>query len=192
MIFKTEDYENIIKMLEENKQDRKTILKKIIKGLKSSNDNEEYYELVHNASKSLNKTIELIKYLDYTNSLRISLMSLDKLKIKYLVDLELLPNDNEVINNNLNEKFYDLYFKNYLNIEFRTILEEVFPYIGIRFYDTHQERFRIDMEYLLYSIHFVDDSKTYKKINTIKVALDICPKDYFIYCNTYFCKSKDY
>lgn len=215
MIFKTEDYENIIKMLEENKQDRKTILKKIIKGLKSSNDNEEleanifnvndaliwngynmkfdnfdnevefdneeYYELVHNASKSLNKTIELIKYLDYTNSLRISLMSLDKLKIKYLVDLELLPNDNEVINNNLNEKFYDLYFKNYLNIEFRTILEEVFPYIGIRFYDTHQERFRIDMEYLLYSIHFVDDSKTYKKINTIKVALDICPKDYFIY-----------
>ena len=53
MIFKTEDYENIIKMLEENKQDRKTILKKIIKGLKSSNDNEELEANIFNVNDAL-------------------------------------------------------------------------------------------------------------------------------------------
>lgn len=145
-------------------------------------ENDDYIDLVLNSTKSIYKTEELIKYLKHVSDSRLSLQSLNRLKIAFLIELKLLPNDNKIINENKNKTLYDLYYLNYKNEEIKNIIESTFINLGINNIKEYYMQFKVDLEYLLYTINFSKSkSKPYMKINTIKVALNICPKDYYIW-----------
>lgn len=74
---------------------------------KKEYENDDYIDLVLNSTKSIYKTEELIKYLKYVSDSRLSLQTLNRLKIAFLIELKLLPNDNKIINENKNKTLYD-------------------------------------------------------------------------------------
>lgn len=142
---------------------------------------EEFVTSLKGVSKSVNSTQKLVGFLNKERDYRLTLSSLQRLKTSFLIDLKILPSNNEIINENKDKKFYDLYFLNYNNLELREILDSSFKLLGLDYIECDYMRFRIDMEYVLYSINFKEKSQTYKRINTIKVGLNICPRKYYIW-----------
>jgi hypothetical protein len=96
-----------------------------------------------------------------------------------LISLNYLPN-NEFFNAHCNDSIRDVFFANYLNDEIRTTIVSFLENIGFEYASLAYNEFRIDMEYLLWSIEEKDPNKGYLKVNTIKVARQIAPKEYFI------------
>ena len=142
-------------------------------------DVEEYGLLITNVSKSKDKTKSLIEYLDKINDQRLTLASIHMLKVKHLIELGYLPNDNNVINDNNKLSLKDLFFIYYSNKEIHDIVIEALSRIGIEYAMLEYFDFIFDIEYLLWSIEEKDKNYGYLKSNTLKVALNIAPKEYF-------------
>ncbi len=142
-------------------------------------DINEYNKLITNVTKSKDKTLKLIKYLDEINDHRLTFASLHMLKVKYLIDLNYLPSDNDIINSNLKLSFKELFFSYYDNKNLKKILVKTLSNIGIKYAECEYFDFIIDIEYLLYSIEENDPNYGYIKSNTLKVAFNITPKEYY-------------
>lgn len=142
-------------------------------------NNEEYCSLIENVTKSKDKTEKFIQYLNDVNDFRLSFCSLHALKTKFLVELNILPKNNKYINENLNSNLRDLFFNSYFKNEYNIILP-CLEKVGISYPTLNYMIFRIDMEFLLWSLEQNDKSKGYIKTNTIKIAFNIAPKNYFI------------
>ena len=143
--------------------------------------NIDYVNKIEKITMSKNKTKELIMYLNEVSDYRLTLSSLQRLKIEFLMELDILPKDNDIINQYSKRFFYDLYFEHYDNLELRNILDNSFIKLGLKWIECDYMRFRMDMEYVLYSMNFNEKYETYKRINTIKVGLNICPRTYFVW-----------
>jgi len=139
---------------------------------------DEYKELIKDASKSKSKTIELIKYIKDINDYRLSLATLFRLKIRHLIQIELLPNDNEIINKDLSKDLYNLYFENYNNENIKKIIESIFPELGINYCNFDYMIFRLDMELLLWNIS-TKEKGAYLKANSLRVYFEITPIEYY-------------
>ncbi len=143
-------------------------------------NSEQYISLITNASKSKNKTAELINYLNDIKDCRLSFASIHALKIKFLVELGILPNNSEYINSHLNENIRDLLFESFNDDEDDSeLLIDSLEKIGFEYTNLPYFKFWLDMEYLLWTIQRVDPRKGYIKVNTIKVAFGIAPRMYF-------------
>lgn len=162
-------------------------------------DNNEYWNIASNVGKSLDKTKELISYLKDVCDFRLSFASLHMLKVKYLISIRLLPSDNDFINAHSQFNLRDLLFtareKN--DSAFESIIN-ILDEVGISYASLGYMRFRLDVEYLLWSIEQTDANYGYIKVNTLKIALNMAPKEYFehdgkLYYNYKFSKStRDY
>lgn len=142
----------------------------------------KYNELCSNTSKSKNKTKNLIDYLNSINSFRLSLATLHKLKVKYLIELGYIK-ENDYINKYVDKDLKTLLFHAYEeDINTKEYLINILPNFGIKYSTLEYVRFKLDMEYLLWTIE-KNDNKAYIKVNTLKVALNIAPKEYFIFNN---------
>lgn len=141
---------------------------------------EEYFSLTSQTSKSLKKTEKLIEYLTTTNDFRISFASLHCLKIQNLILLGYLSNSS-FFNSLEKENVYNVYFSNYQkNLEIQNEIERFFDQIGIHYLYTPSYRFKVDMEYLLWSMNKKDHTKKlFMKQNTIRVAFSITPKEIY-------------
>ena len=157
-------------------------------GKKVRFDKEYYGELVKNVTKSVSRTRELMMYLNKLNYSQISLASLNFIKIKHLFALGYFKDtDNPYFEAMMEHNLYNTYFLTYTEPSMyafrhakKYIENNVFSDIGISYCDLSYMEFRLDIEYLLYTIKFSYVSKDYyKKINTLKVALNITPS--FIY-----------
>ena len=162
-------------------------------------DSEKYEELCSNVGKSKDKTEELIEYLKNINDFRLGLASIHMLKVKYLIALGYLSEDNEFIKANSNLDLRTLLFKSYeYDLEAKTIIVESLEDFGIPYSTLEYMEFRLDVEYLLWTIERDDPNRGYLKVNTFKVALNLAPKEYFVrngkcYYNEKFSKvTKDY
>ena len=158
---------------------------------------QEFQNLVIQNTKSEEKTKEYINYLSEVSNSMLSIAMMNRIKVKYMIKLNMLPDNSEIINKYRNKSLNDLYFMNYFNDEIKEIVEKTFPQIGINYCKCIYMRFRLDMEFLLYSLIFNDPEKGYMKVNTIKVALNINPKEHFTWngksyykedITTYLCK----
>lgn len=162
------------------------------KNAKKQFDSGVYNDLMTNTTKSKNKTEELINYLNDVDDYRLSFASLHALKTKYLIELGLLPNDNEWINSFYNDSFRDLLFKSFIDhYEINDILMDVCEKMGLKYIRLGYMQFWLDMEWLLWTIELADQRNGHIKVNTIKVAFCIAPKIFFerenkIYYDTSF------
>lgn len=140
---------------------------------------DEYNELITNTSKSKNKTQELIKFLNGIRDDRLTFISLHALKTKYLIELGILPSNNEWINTRSGENFRDLMFESLSTEEEQySIVMDAAEKIGIEYIRLSYMQFWLDMEWLLWTIEKADPRKGHIKVNTIKVAFGITPKLY--------------
>lgn len=143
-------------------------------------DNEKYFSLVKNASKSTNKTLDLVNYLHSIEDSRLILVSLHCLKVSRLIKLSLIP-DTNFYKEHENDNLYDLFFTYYQQEDIFNELCSTLKNIGLKYINEDFMRFRLDMEYLIYSMRKKDKSKDlFKKQNTIRVAFAIAPKTFFI------------
>ena len=141
---------------------------------------DEYIASITNASKSKNKTAELINYLNKIKDHRLAFASIHALKVKLLVELGVLPSDSEFINSRLNWNLRDLLFESFDdNDDIRELLISALEKIGFDYVILPYFRFWLDMEYLLWFIERADSRKGHIKVNTIKVAFGIAPRIYF-------------
>lgn len=145
-------------------------------------DRFEYASLVHGIGKSLNQTLKLMQYLREVHDFRLTLSSMHFIKIKYLIQAGLMNVDNPLLDDFCNSDLYNTYFTcvSHLNDEkydhlLRHIQKNIFPLMGEEYahQDFDYKNFQLDMEYLLYTISLNDDKDAYKRINTLKVALNI-------------------
>lgn len=148
-------------------------------------DKDEYALVIENSTKSKDKTNNLILYLKEVNDWRLSLCSLHALKTKYLVELGILPSDNVYINNNLKSNLRDLFFNAYFSKDYDVILP-CLEKVGILYSTLNYMIFRLDIEFLLWSIEQKDKNKGFIKANTIKIAFNIAPLDFFIRNDKYY------
>ena len=161
-------------------------------------DSETYYNLITNVTKSKDKTNQLITYLREVGDRRLTLSSIHLLKIRYLIDLEYLPNDNDLINQSRNMSLKDFFNLNFYNKEIKNMIIKLFTKLGILYAELNFDLFAIEVEHLLWTIERDDNNYGYLKVNTLKVALNIAPKEYFEkdgkqYYNPKFSKvTKDY
>lgn len=143
-------------------------------------DLKKYETLCLNVGKSQEKTENLISYLKDVNDFRLGLASIHMLKVKYLISLGYLPDNIEFINNNSNLDLRALLFKSYeYDLEAKAIIIESLEYFGIPYPTLEYMEFRLDVEYLLWTIERNDPSRGYLKVNTLKIALNIAPKEYY-------------
>ena len=141
---------------------------------------EEYVALITNASKSKNKTSDLIKYLNDLNDHRLIFASIHALKVNFLVELGVLPTNNEFINHRLNGNFRDLMFESFdTDSDSHEIIMDAAEKIGLEYARLSYLQFWLDMERLLWTIEKVDPRKGHIKVNTIKVAFGIAPRIFF-------------
>lgn len=153
-------------------------------------DSTEYGDLVANVTKSKDKTKELCIYLAEMDNNILTLSSLHFIKFKHLVNAGIFKYYNEykpIIDMNL----YDIYMMCYTNLYddvlgnkkfIKLMIEKFLMNIGMRYVQLNYMEFRMDMEYLLWTITKKDKSKdAFKKINTIKVAFSIADKQYFMW-----------
>lgn len=149
-------------------------------GNRESFDNEKYFSLVKNASKSTNKTLDLINYLRSIGDSRLILVSLHCLKVSRLIKLCLIP-DIDFYKEHKNDNLYDLFFTYYQQEDIFNELCSTLKNIGLKYVNEDFMKFRFDMEYLIYSMKNKDKSKDlFKKQNTLRIAFAIAPKTYFI------------
>lgn len=141
---------------------------------------EEYVSLITNVSKSKNKTEELIKLLVEINDHRLIFASIHALKVKFLIELGILPNNNGWINSKTSYSFRDLLFESFEseNDAYDLILDAA-EKIGLEYIRFSYMKFWLDMEWLLWTIEDNDIRKGHIKVNTIKVAFGIAPRIYF-------------
>ena len=139
-----------------------------------------FFDLTSQPTKSLQKTKDLITYLSKTNDFRVSFACLHCLKVQNLMILNFLPS-NPFFESLKKENIYNAYFSNYQNnSEVQKHIEDFFNLIGIHYLSSSSFRFKMDMEYLLWTMNKKDHSKTlYIKQNTIRVAFNISPKEIF-------------
>lgn len=146
-------------------------------------NNSDYYNIVSNATKSKQKTNELLSYISEVDDFRLTLNAMNFIKIKNLVALGLFDDTVYYIRDNLNDSLYEFYMKlfkvenNELSF-FKWELEDWLKNIGLRWLECNYMQFRMDMEYLLFTI--LKNKNDYLKLNTIKVAFSICPREYLI------------
>lgn len=147
-------------------------------------DHIEYRKKVNQVTKSNKKTLELAKYLWEHNNWRLSLFSLQFLKIARLISIKALP-DIEALRNIDFLSVYDAYMSclsNYVLFDNYEIvkkeLEKFMEYIGIRDANEEYMRFRLDLEYLLWTIKDKNFDADYKKINTIRIGFSLLPIQY--------------
>ena len=149
-----------------------------IKNDKPKFDGDVYESLTGNVTKSKAKTQALIDYLAQLSNHILTLASMYLLKVRHLIDLGYLPDDNDTINAQANLTLQDLLFENYFDKAVKHAVQEALARMGIPDIYGGYNEFRLDVEYLLWTI---DKSKGagYMKINTVKVALNIAPRQFF-------------
>lgn len=161
-------------------------------------DSKTYCELITNVTKSKDKTNQLMTYLRDVGDRRLTLSSIHLLKIRYLIDLGYLPTDNEIIIQNKNMSLRDFFNIYFYDKEIKAMIIKLFTKIGILYAELYFDLFAIEMEHLLWTIERDDKNYGYLKVNTLKIALNIAPKEYFEkdgkqYYNPKFSKvTKDY
>ena len=153
-------------------------------------DEEEYAAIVKNTTKSKDLTKELCIYLHEMDDWRLTLASLHFIKLKHIISLGYIKNCSFLATLK-NENLYDLYMMCFSNIydealgekeAIKLILEEFLNKIGMRYVNLNYMQFRMYMEYLLWTISKVDKAKeSFKKINTIKVAFCITPREFYMW-----------
>ncbi len=144
---------------------------------------EEFYHIIANATRTSKNTLNLIEYLNLINDYRLTLSALYALKIKHLISLNYLPHNNKYVNKFFNDNLQVLFFNAFNdNSEVYNLVLDIFEKIGIKYARLNYMEFRLDMEFLLLTILFQGKGKTYSKVNTLKVAFNIVPRDY-IYQN---------
>ena len=153
-------------------------------------DEEEYAALVKNTTKSKELTKELCNYLHEMDDWRLSLASLHFIKLKHIISLNGI-NDYSFLEDLKNENLYDLYMMCFTNRyddflkekeAIKQLLEVFLKRIGMRYVDLDYMQFRMCVEYLLWTISKMDKTKeSFKKINTIKVAFCITPREYYMW-----------
>lgn len=151
-------------------------------------DSEEYGEIVSQCSKSKQKTLELIKYLHDCNEWRLTLNSLHFIKMSMLFELGILPKfpDEALMKYMCQYNLYDFYMSlfeaKHEENPIKIALEKWFETIGLSFCRMDYMQFRLANEYLLWTITKNDKtSSSYLKVNSIKVALSICPREYLCF-----------
>lgn len=153
-------------------------------------DAEEYAELVSNVTKSKEKTKELCIYLAEMDNYILTLASLHFIKFKHLINLGIYKYYDE-FETIMEMNLYDIYMMCYSEVydkqlkykEFiKLSLEKLLEQIGLAHVKDNYMEFRMDLEYLLWTITQKDKSKeAYKKINTIKVAFCIADREFFMW-----------
>lgn len=153
-------------------------------------DSEEYAELVTNVTKSKEKTKELCIYLSEMDLSTLTISSLHFIKMKHLINLGVYHNVEPlkpIIDMNIYDAYMMCYSDKYDDIlidkkYIKTVIEKFLMQIGLQYIDLDYMQFRMEMEYLLWTITQTDKTKdAYKKINTIKVAFCIADKEYFMW-----------
>ncbi len=148
---------------------------------------DEYTSIVSQASKSKAKTYELIKYLASYDDWRLSLNSLHFITLSKLMELGVLPASEEVKALIGKMNLYDFYMSMFSPEkeglkDIKEKIEEWLETIGLEFLRMDYMQFRMSLEYLLWTITKNDKAKdAYLKINSIKVALSICPREYLCF-----------
>lgn len=139
----------------------------------------EFFEVIKNATRAPNNTLKLIEYLVLVNDFRLTLSTLYALKIKHLITLNYLPNDNDYINNFLDSDLQMLFYYSYKeNSDVYQMVLNVFEKIGIPYARLNYMEFRLDVERLLLTILEKGKGKTHLKVNTIKIAFELAPREY--------------
>ncbi len=143
---------------------------------------EDYVALCSQATKSKEKTDELICYLRGVEDYRLTFASLHMLKVSYLMSLGYLPLDNEYICKREIWTLRDILYRSYEeDLEAKDILIKALTKIGVPYADYTYIEFKLDLEYLLWTIERDEHGKeSFKKVNTLKVALNLAPKEFFI------------
>lgn len=157
-----------------------------LKEVREEFDGIEYADIVSNASKSKQKTYDLLTYLWKSNDWRLTLNSLHYIKVSKLIELDLIKGDNNYVKENKNLNLYDFYmglFKEensgYTLLKKR--LEQWLETIGLSYVTLDYMQFRMYIEYLLSTISINKKIPNgYIKANTIKVAFSICPREYLV------------
>ena len=152
-------------------------------------NSDEYGQIVSQCSKSKIKTTELIKYLQDCNDWRLTLNSLHFIKMSMIFELGILPKllDEELLKKIYQYNLYDFYMSLFLekhkeSLVLKVALEKWFETIGLSFCRMKYMQFRLANEYLLWTITKNDKSpSSYLKVNSIKVALSICPREYLCF-----------
>ena len=153
-------------------------------------DKYEYANLVRGVGKSYNQTLKLMQYLREVRDFRLAFSSMHFIKMKFLIQAGLMNIDNPLLDQFKDLDLYETYFtcihhsrnKDCKQI-IRHIEKEILPLIGeeYAYQDFDYKNFEIDMEYLLYTITLTGDKDAYKRINTIKVALNINDPEWHVW-----------
>lgn len=143
-------------------------------------DKDEYQGLMKNAGMSAEKTKALVDYLAKVKNWRMIFSSLHKLRVRHLMTLGILPDNNRHILKREEKTFRDLYFwaRRNNNNMYYTLTEVLEHYLGLEDAGSQYMQFRLDVEMLLWTLER-DDKDGYLKVNTIKVANALAPKDLF-------------
>ena len=150
----------------------------VVRNAKRKFDKEAYIALTSQVTKSKVKTQALIDYLKQTKDHRLILSSLHMLKVQHLIDLGYML-DGDLLDGCRNLTLRELFYGYYHNEEIKTTVKNTLENIGMADATLQYNDFRMDMEYLLWTIERDEPKYGHIKINTIKVALQIAPKDYF-------------
>ena len=143
---------------------------------------DDYVALSSQSTKSKDKTKDLIDYLRSIHDFRLTFASMHMLKVDYLISLGYLPSDNEYINNRKGFTLRELLYRSYEeNLEAKAIIVKALEKLGVLYSGYEEMEFKLDLEYLLWTIERDEKGKeSYKKVNTLKVAFNLAPKEYFI------------
>ena len=140
-------------------------------------DLDAFAELSTQTVKSKAKTESLIDHIRYMGDHRLTFATWHMLKLKHLIDLYYVEDNPLLTNKNLTLR--DLFVQNYHNEEIKTIVRDALSELGMPYAWKEYNDFRLDLEYLLWTIEKKEPNYGYKKINTIKVALEMAPNIYF-------------
>ena len=140
-------------------------------------DLEKFAELSTQTVKSKAKTESIIDHIRYMGDHRLTFATWHMLKLKHLIDLYYMEDSDLLTDKNLTLR--DLFMQNYDNKEIRAIVRDALSELGMPYAWKEHNDFRLDLEYLLWTIEKKEPNYGYKKVNTIKVALEMAPNIYF-------------
>lgn len=153
-------------------------------------DPKEYADMINNVSRSKEKTKDLCIYLAEMDNYILTLSSLHFIKFKHLVNLGIYKNYDEY-KTILDMNLYDIYMMCFTDIYdeqlgnrgfIKRSIESFLVQIGMTYVWADYMQFRMEVEYLLWTITRKDKSKdAFKKINTIKVAFCIADREFFMW-----------
>ena len=140
-------------------------------------DLEKFAELSTQTVKSKAKTESIIDHIRYMGDHRLTFATWHMLKLKHLIDLYYMEDSDLLTDKNLTLR--DVFMQNYDNKEIRAIVRDALSELGMPYAWKEHNDFRLDLEYLLWTIEKKEPNYGYKKVNTIKVALEMAPNIYF-------------